>query len=49
MSKWAYEEWKCEGDYCVGDCDLCYKANITQEDLEEDGFITPEEYLKNDN
>ena len=25
VSKWAYEPDKCEGDYCVGDCDLCNK------------------------
>lgn len=23
VSKWAYEPDKCDGDYCVGDCDFC--------------------------
>lgn len=26
VSKWAWEAWKCEGGYCVGECDLCSKA-----------------------
>lgn len=25
-SKWAYTPEKCDGDYCVGECDLCPKA-----------------------
>lgn len=25
VSKWAYEESKCEGDFCIGDCDICPK------------------------
>ncbi len=35
VSKWAYEPWKCDGDYCPGDCDFCRKAEI-----EQDGDIT---------
>lgn len=23
VSKWAYDPDKCDGKYCVGDCDLC--------------------------
>ena len=26
VSKWAYESWKCDGDFCPGDCDFCGKA-----------------------
>lgn len=26
VSKWAYDPEKCDGDFCVGDCDLCPKA-----------------------
>lgn len=26
VSKWAYSPEKCDGDLCVGDCDLCGKA-----------------------
>lgn len=25
VSKWAYEPEKCDGDFCVGECDLCNK------------------------
>ena len=32
---WAYEAWKCEGEFCIGDCNLCYKAQI-----EADGDVT---------
>ena len=35
VSLWAYEAWKCEGEYCCGDCDNCYKAQI-----EDDGDVT---------
>ena len=34
-SKWAYEPEKCDGDYCVGDCDLCKKAEYIVSDPEE--------------
>lgn len=40
---YKYEEWKCEGEYCPGDCDRCYKADLTQDDAEEieqDGWKT---------
>lgn len=50
VSKWAYEPWKCDGEYCCGDCDNCYKKDIKKpKEIEADGFITPERYLKNDN
>lgn len=26
VSKWAYEADKCDGEPCVGDCDLCSKS-----------------------
>ncbi len=29
VSKWAYEPEKCEGDFCIGECDLCNKREIT--------------------
>lgn len=25
VSKWAYETRVCDGGYCCGDCDNCYK------------------------
>lgn len=47
VHRWAYEEWKCEGDFCIGDCDLCQKADWVRDDseIEEDGFITNPEYM----
>ena len=44
--KWGYEDWKCDGEYCSGDCDNCYKAELTKDDIESDGFVTPKRYLK---
>ena len=35
VSKYAYEPWKCDGEFCIGDCSICYKANI-----EADGDVT---------
>jgi hypothetical protein len=35
VSLYAYEAWKCDGEYCCGDCDHCYKAQI-----EQDGWVT---------
>ena len=32
---YAYEPWKCDGEFCIGDCSICYKANI-----EADGDVT---------
>ena len=26
VSKWAYSPAKCDGEPCVGDCDMCIKA-----------------------
>lgn len=50
VSKYAYEEWKCGGEYCCGDCDHCYKRDLQKpKEIEQDGFITPERYLKHDN
>ena len=39
VSKWAYEPWKCEGEFCPQDCSRCYKAQIEQDgDVTWDGF-----------
>ena len=35
VSKFAYEPWKCDGEFCIGDCNICYKAEI-----EQDGWVT---------
>lgn len=32
--KWAYIPEKCDGDFCVGDCDLCKKADDNIEEQE---------------
>lgn len=29
VDKWAYEPQKCDGEICVGDCDLCQKAKTS--------------------
>lgn len=29
--KWGYEPSKCDGDFCIGDCDLCNKAEEAEE------------------
>ena len=35
VSMWCYEPSKCDGDYCVGECDMCPKAGIlTDEDAD---------------
>ena len=40
VSLWAYEAWKCEGEFCPQDCSRCYKAQIEQDgDVIWDGFI----------
>lgn len=49
VDKWGYEPWKCDGEYCNGDCDNCYKAELTKDDIEADGYITPKRYIENDN
>ena len=35
VSKWAYEPEKCDGDICVGECDLCPKAHEEESEDEE--------------
>ena len=42
VSKYRYEPWKCDGEYCPGDCDLCYKADWIRDDeeVEQDGWKT---------
>ena len=35
VSKWAYKPEKCDGDICVGECDLCPKAY--EEESEDEG------------
>lgn len=32
VSKYKYEPWKCDGEYCPGDCDFCYKADWARDD-----------------
>lgn len=34
VSKWNYEPQKCDGDFCVGDCDLCNKETEEEEEDE---------------
>lgn len=36
VSKWAYEPYKCDGEFCIGDCDLCYKAELEEENVGDD-------------
>ena len=37
VSKWAYEPEMCDGEFCIGDCDLCSKwKNIDEEEDESD-------------
>lgn len=35
-SKWSYTPEKCDGDSCVGDCDNCQKADIDNNDSEDE-------------
>ncbi|MBQ1296169.1 MAG: hypothetical protein IIY21_19135 [Clostridiales bacterium] len=36
---YAYEAWKCEGEFCPQDCSRCYKAQIEADgDVTWDGF-----------
>ena len=35
VSKWAYEPEKCDGQKCVGDCDLCSKKNMAEKEKEK--------------
>lgn len=35
VSKWAYEPDKCNGQPCVGECDLCPKAEEVEEENED--------------
>lgn len=32
VRKWAYEPWKCDGDFCPNDCSLCRKAFWVKDD-----------------
>lgn len=36
VSLWAYVPEKCDGTFCVGDCEFCELANVTDEE-EDDG------------
>lgn len=33
VSKWAYSPERCDGDACVGDCDLCQKAKTSPSNI----------------
>ena len=35
-SKWAYIPEKCEGDFCPGCCDNCYKRDACPPNVTED-------------
>ena len=35
-SKWSYTPERCDGDFCVGDCDYCSKADIDNNDCEDE-------------
>lgn len=35
VSKWSYNPEKCDGDFCVGNCDFCTKCDIAMENDEE--------------
>ena len=37
VRKWAYTPEVCDGDICVGDCDLCNKAQETVSAIEKRG------------
>ena len=51
-SKWAYDPKYCDGEYCVGDCDLCDKPKVMPEfeKCNSDGDIRVEkcDYIKRD-
>ena len=36
VSKWAYMPEKCDGDYCLGDCDNCDKVNEDESEENEE-------------
>lgn len=36
VSKWAYDPNKCEGQMCVGDCDICSKKDELSEEYIRD-------------
>lgn len=51
VNKWAYEPSKCDGDFCIGDCDLCGKApkgyrHDIPEDWERVGYEVDPELTK---
>lgn len=33
VDKWAYSPERCDGDACVGDCDLCQKAKTSPSNI----------------
>lgn len=35
-SKWSYTPEKCDGDFCMGDCDDCPKSDINNNNSGED-------------
>ena len=38
VDKWAYDPKYCDGEICVGDCDLCDKPQIMDDDEELRGW-----------
>ena len=43
VDKWAYNPEKCDGAGCVGDCDLCPKANEPAEADEDEWTISQDD------
>lgn len=41
VSKWAYSPEKCDGDFCIGECDKCPKA---REDADHEVTVMPLEW-----
>lgn len=41
-SKWAYTPEKCDGQLCVGDCDLCSNAGVITVKMIREAFSTLE-------
>ena len=36
VSKWAYKPEKCDGQPCVGECDICHKRYEDEDENEEE-------------
>lgn len=48
VSKWAYSPAKCDGEPCVGDCDMCSIADdVEDEEMMEEAMEICEEHHGN--